>query len=173
MNNSIHLREYSDEFLNKQLELFKRSSSSPYLFENLQQIVSPSALILSFNSIRESTVKSMINQFQKDHQKQKWGGNGEKISSLANLLKHSLNFYESNENLIQESKNIWYSTVSELFELLIKELNEYLRTKLEKQQQQYLSFVHLIKPLGQLCEQLNRIDENQVRTFLDISNQLQ
>lgn len=163
LNNPIHPPEYSDEFIDEQLELFKQSSSStiPYLFELLQQIVPASNLILSFNSIRESTVKSMINQFVKDNQKQKWGGNGDKISSLAHLLKQSLNLYENNENLIQESMNIWNSTVLQLFEPLIDELNEYLKSKLEKQHQ-YLSLIHLIKPLGQLYEQLNRIDENQV-----------
>lgn len=164
LNNPVHPREYSDEFIEKQLELFKRSPSSiiSYLFELLQQMVSPSTLILSFNSIRESTVKSLLNQFVKDTQKQKWGGNGDKISSLAHLLKDSLNLYDNHEIIIQESKNIWYSTVLQLFEPLIDDLNEYLKSKLEKQQHQCLSLSHLIKSLAELCEQLNRIDENRV-----------
>ena len=103
----------------------------------------------------------MINQFRKDTHKQKWGGNGEKISLLANLLKRSLSLYISNENLIKETVHIWNSIVLHLFEPLIDELNDYLKTKMDKQQQ-YTSLNHLLKPLGQLCEQLSKIDENKV-----------
>ena len=70
--------------------------------------------------------------------------------------------YDSHENLIKETVNIWNAIVLHLFEPLIDELNEYLKSKLDKQQQ-YSSLSHLIKPLGQLCEQLTKIDENKVR----------
>jgi hypothetical protein len=163
LNDPLHQQEYSNDFIHDQLELLKRYSSSsiPSLFEILKQIVPTSELILSFNSIRQSTVESFINQFRKDTQKQKWGGNGEKISLLAILLKRSLSLYDSNENLIKETINIWYSIVLHLFEPLIDELNEYLKSKLDKQSQ-YISLNHLLKPIGQLCEQLNKIDENKV-----------
>jgi len=166
LNNPLHQQEYSNDFIQNQLELLKSYSSSsiPSLFELLKQIVPTSELILSFNSIRQSTVEYMINQFRKDTQKQKWGGNGEKIYLLANLLKQSLRLYDSNENLIKETINIWNSIVLHLFEPLIDELNEYLKSKLDKQQQ-YASLNHLLKPLGQLCEQLNKIDENKVGIY--------
>jgi hypothetical protein len=112
-------------------------------------------------------VEAMINQFRKDTQKQKWGGNGEKIHLLGNLLKQSLKLYSSNENLIKDTINIWNSIVLHLFEPLINELNDYLKTKIDKQQQQYSSLNHLIKSLGQLCEQLNKIDENKVGNPFD------
>lgn len=166
LNDPHHQQEYSTDFIHDQLELLKRYSSSSIqsLFELLKQIIPTSELILSFNSIRQSTVEYLINQFRKDTHKQKWGGNGEKISLLANLLKRSLRLYDSNETLIKETINIWYSIVLHLFEPLIDELNEYLKSKLDKQPQ-YISLNHLIKPIGQLCEQLNKIDENKVGNY--------
>jgi len=140
----------------------------PSPFELLKQIIPTSELILSFNSIRQSIVESFLIQFRKDTQKQKWGGNGEKIHLLACLLKRSLKLYYSNESLIKNTINIWNSIVLHLFEPLIDELNEYLKIKLDKQQQQYSSLSHLIKPLGQLCEQLNKIDEKKVENFFEL-----
>ncbi|CAF4735586.1 unnamed protein product, partial [Rotaria sp. Silwood2] len=162
----INQHEYSDDFIQYQLDILKRfslslSPSIPLLFEILKQLIPSSELILSFNTIRELIVKSFINQFRKDTQKQKWGGNGEKIYSLGCLLERSLKLYYSNENLIKNTINIWNSIVLHLFEPLIDELNEYLKNKFDKQQQQYSSLSYLIKSLDKLCEQLNKIDEKK------------
>ncbi|CAF3340357.1 unnamed protein product [Rotaria sp. Silwood1] len=161
----INHHEYSNDFIQYQLDLLKRLSSSlpsfiSSLFELLKQFIPMSELILSFNTIRQSIVESFINQFRKDTQKQKWGGNGEKIYLLGCLLERSLNLYYSNENLIKNTNNIWNSIVLHLYEPLIDELNEYLKNKFDKQQQ-YSSLSYLIKPLGKLCEQLNKIDEKK------------
>jgi len=137
----------------------------PILFELLKQMIPRSDVILSFNTIRQSIVESSIQQFRKDTHKLKWGGNGEKISLLANILKRSLKLYSSNENLIQDTTNIWYSSVLQQFEPLIDELNEYIKSKIDKQSN-YISLNHLLKPLSELCEQLNQIDENKVELFV-------
>lgn len=163
-------QEFSNEFIQYQLDVLRQTRSlNPHLFGLLKQIVPSTKLILSFNSIRQFIVESQIQQFRKDTQKLKWGGNGEKISSLSKLLQRSLKLYSSNENLIRDTINIWYSTVLQLFEPLIDELNEYLKIKMDKQQQ-YTSLSHLIKPLGELCEQLNKIDENKVESSFNRSD---
>ncbi|CAF1278092.1 unnamed protein product [Adineta steineri] len=164
LDNPITQQEYPNDFIQYQLELLKRfpsssSSSIPSLFQLLKQFVPSSELILSFNSIRQSIVESFITQFRKDTQKQKWGGNGEKMLLLACVLERSLKLYSSNENLIKNTINIWYSLVLHLFEPILDELNEYLKNKFDKQQHQYSSLNHFIRPLSQLCEQLNKIDE--------------
>lgn len=141
-------------------------STIPSLFQLLKQFIPANDLIDSLNIIRQSIVESLVNQFRKDNQKQKWGGNGEKIYLLGSLLERSLKLYHSNEPLIKNTVQIWNSIVLHLFEPLINELNEYLRTKLEKQQQQYLSLSHLVKPLAKLCEQLNQINEKTVKILL-------
>ncbi|CAF3280877.1 unnamed protein product [Rotaria sp. Silwood2] len=173
----INQHEYSDDFIQYQLDILKRfslslSPSIPLLFEILKQLIPSSELILSFNTIRELIVKSFINQFRKDTQKQKWGGNGEKIYSLGCLLERSLKLYYSNENLIKNTINIWNSIVLHLFEPLIDELNEYLKNKFDKQQQQYSSLSYLIKSLGKLCEQLNKIDEKKVGNHFSLKLKL-
>ncbi|CAF0906873.1 unnamed protein product [Adineta steineri] len=164
LDNPITQQEYPSDFIQYQLELLKSfplssSSSIPSLFQLLKQFVPSSELILSFNSIRQSIVESFINQFRKDTHKQKWGGNGEKMLLLACVLERSLKLYSSNENLIKNTINIWYSLVLHLFEPILDELNEYLKNKFDKQQHQYSSLNHFIRPLSQLCEQLNKIDE--------------
>jgi len=85
---------------------------------------------------------------------------------LACLLERSLKLYYTNEILIKNTINIWNSIVFHLFEPLLDDLNEYLKAKLDKQQQ-YSSLSYLIKPLSQLCEQLNKIDEKKVRNHFD------
>ncbi|CAF3316737.1 unnamed protein product [Rotaria socialis] len=163
----INKQEYSNDFILYELNLLKRLSLSssvsyiPSLFDLLQQFIPTSELILSFCTIRQSIVESFINQFRKDTQKQKWGGNGDKIQSLGCLLEQSLKLYASNEPLIKNSNHIWYAIVLNLFEPLIDELNEYLKSKLDKQRQQYLSLSHLVKSLARLCEQLSKIDEKK------------
>ncbi|CAF3530457.1 unnamed protein product [Rotaria sordida] len=162
----INQHEYSNDFIQYQLDLLKRFSSSlpssiPLLFELLKQFIPTSELILSFNTIRQLIVELSINQFRKDTQKQKWGGNGEKIYLLGCLLERSLKLYYSNENLIKNTINIWNSIVLHLFEPLIDELNEYLKNKFDKQQHQYSSLNYLIKSLSKVCEQLNKIDEKK------------
>ncbi|CAF4338354.1 unnamed protein product, partial [Adineta steineri] len=138
LDNPITQQEYPNDFIQNQLELLKRfpssSSSIPSLFQLLKQFVPSSELILSFNSIRQSIVESFITQFRKDTQKQKWGGNGEKMLLLACVLERSLKLYSSNENLIKNTINIWYSLVLHLFEPILDELNEYLKNKFDKQQ---------------------------------------
>jgi len=168
LTNPINQQEYSNDFIEYQLNLLKRfsSSSMPTLFELCKQFVPSSELILSFNSVRQSIVESFINQFRKDTQKQKWGGNGEKIHLLACVLERSLKLYYTNEILIKNTINIWNSIVLHLFEPLIDDLNEYLKNKIDKQQQ-YSSLSYLIKPLSQLCEQLNKIHEKKVRNSFD------
>ncbi|CAF0854815.1 unnamed protein product [Adineta ricciae] len=161
LTNPINQEEYSSDFVVHQLNRCQQCSTPliPSLVELLKQFVPSSDFILSFNALRQPIIESWINQFRKDTQKQKWGGNGEKIQLLANLFERSLNLYYTNDNMIKNTIHIWYSIVLNSFEPLIDELNEYLKNKLDKQQ--FLSFVHLLKPLSQVCEQLDKIDEEK------------
>ena len=162
----VRQQKYPNEFIQYQLGILKDFSTSlpiPSVFELVKQLVPVSKCIFSFNSIRQLIVEYYINQFRKDTQKQKWVGDGEKIHLLKCLLERSLELDHSNENLIKTTKNIWNSMVVDLFEPLFNELSEYLKKTVDKRQQQYLSLSHLIKPLGELCEQTNKLDKKKVR----------
>lgn len=161
-------REYPSDFIQAQLAVLKRLSPSPRvpLTELLRQLVPRSEWILSLNIIRQSVVELWIAQFRKEYHKQKWSGNGEKIQVLASLIERSLNLFHTREHAIATTANMWYSTVLHLFASIIDELNEYLKNKLDKQPQSTPTLLYLIKPFGQLCEQLSKIEEKSVNTLL-------
>jgi hypothetical protein len=168
LNSPFNHREYPNNFIDAQLALLKRLSPSPRvpLTELLRQLVPRSEWVLCLNVIRQSIVELWITQFRKDYQKQKWSGNGEKIQTLASLIQRSLNLFHTNETAVVTTANMWYSTVLHLFASIIDELNDYLKNKLDKQQQSTPILGQLIKPLGNLCEQLNRVEEKSVNTLL-------
>lgn len=163
---SAHPPAYPSDFVDYQLALLQRQNPSSILalYELVKQLVSPAKAIPSFNVVRRSMVESLVGQFRKDTQKQKWGGNGEKIQLLAQCLQRSLDLYAANDEQLRKSHHEWCSIVFSLFEPLLEELNDYLKAKLHKQQQ-YSALIHLVKPLGQLCEQLQRIDQTKVRVI--------
>lgn len=92
----------------------------------------------------------------------KWGGNGEKIQKLAPLIEESLNFLQINEPPIRNHIQEWYSIVLRLWKSTLDDLNDWLKNKIAKHQHQIASLVHLIKPLGQVTEQLSKIEEKAV-----------
>ena len=171
LNSPFNHRTYPNDFIHSQLALLKRLSPSslPSLNELLKQLVPRSEWILSLNAIRQYIVEVWIIQFRKDYHKQKWSGNGEKIQSLALLMQRSLKLFDTNASATVPTSNLWHSAVLHLFQPVIDELNEYLKNKLNKQQPATPTLPHLLKSLGQLCEQLNKIREKSVKTTLSRS----
>jgi uncharacterized coiled-coil protein SlyX len=177
MNSACHRQVYSHEFIQYQLDLLKRHclaclSSSTFLIEILRQLVPTSDVILSLNSVRQSLVENWIHQFRKDTHKLKWIGNSDKIQALVVLIERSVKLFDTSEPTIENIGSSWYAIVFQLFESTINELNENLTNKLDKHEQQAHHIAHVIKPLGQLCEQWHRIDEKRVRTVTDDYNEL-
>ena len=160
---SIHRSQYPADFVQYQLELLKRSrpASTSALLELLTQLVPRADVLSSLNSIRQALVESWLEQFRKDTQKQKWGGNGDKIRALATLIDRSLELFATNEHVIKNAEAAWHSLAFRLIEPLLNELSDYLKSKVDKQQQ-YSSVAHLLEPLAALCEQLNHVAEKNV-----------
>ena len=134
------------------------------LFELLKQLVPASNLISTLNCIRSAHVESWIKTYRKETQKFKWNdSNGRKLPALGSLLERSLNFVQINDEIIRTAQKSWSTIVLTCFEPLINELNDYLKHKIEKNQQHLNNLMELIKPLGVICEHLNRINETSVR----------
>ena len=165
LNKPFYPRGYPSEFVQYEIEILKRSPpvSAGLLFELLQQLVKKDQIITSYNIVRQTIVESWVDRFRQENAKIKWGGNGEKIEKFAGLLQESLNFLSSNEESIRNSSQTWYSIVLHLYESTIVELNEWLKNKIAKHQHQMTTLSYLIKPLGQLTEQLNKIKEKSVK----------
>jgi hypothetical protein len=117
----------------------------------------------SLHTLGQVWLQNWIVQFRKETGKQQWTGNEEKMLKFASLVERSLDLFHSSQTSLDDRSPMWIATLLEMIEPLLDELIQNLKQKIDKSGQQLTNLAPLTKPLGYLCEQLNRISTSAVR----------